>query len=89
MCGGFHSRYIMNKLTEANVLVTTPPSPTIEDEEFAIELAGLLGSRVITRDSRTISILIRRHHVSAAIVVGVKGIRLVYNGRSYGRLDAS
>lgn len=86
MCHGTDSvlRSSMNKLTEANVIVTTPLSPTIEEEELAIELAGLLGSNFGARDSRTISSLIRRHNVAATIVVGLKEIRLVYNGHSYG-----
>jgi len=74
----------MNELAEANVLVTTPRSPTIEEEESAAELADLLGSSFYAREGRTLNSLVRRHNMAAAIVVGSREIRLVYKGRNYG-----
>ena len=74
----------MNKLTETDVLVTTPFSPTIEEEELANELAGRLGSTFHPRGRNTVSSLTHRHHVAAAVVVGLKGAHLVYNRRRYG-----
>lgn len=74
----------MINLSEAELLVTTPPHASVERERSAVELADRLGSVFAVRGNRTIRRLLQRHRASAAIVAGVREMHLVYHGRRYG-----
>lgn len=74
----------MIKLTENDVLVTTPVSPDAEDKELALQLAGKIGISFCPRGKNTISYLTHRCNLSAAIVVSSKQIHLVCQGHRYG-----
>lgn len=74
----------MDHVSESDVVVTTVHSPSDAATAAAVALAERLDRPFVTRRHCTIDALLRRHALSAAVVVGSQDIRLVHRGRSYG-----